>query len=1014
MLPKLIRGVVRTLMPSRLCAGVLLAALAACGGGGGGSSSGSGGASAHPKPTISSFSASPGGIVAGKSVTLSWTVSGATHLSIDNGVGDVTGQTSTVVTPGATTTYTLTASNSGGHVQAATKVIVSAFNYETAYSSGLQGHWIRSCWEASDGSLSTNFAAAAPGRSGTAIAVNFGASNGWNAFGLGNRASDWSDIYYLYLNETKTIEFDVYFQPGTTGVENLILIVEDAGHSSEPKLVDLIPGWAGMSDAQRYGHWLHATATLAGLSINIPRFEQFLLFNNADGSASQPHFLLSNVQLGWLDDTVAPVVTLGSVSTNLTYDQLIIPFTTDKATTYEVDYGIGNYNSVYTGTDDFATSHTATITGLTPGATYQFKVVAKAHRNDTSATPVPGLASNTFALPPVPTTPPAITGLSASGIQSFKAILGWSTDRPCTETFTYQKSGGAALARSLTDYQSSRSFVLDLLEASSAYTVTVQATDAFGLQSSQVLGFNTNGTATANVTVTVDPAATKPISPYIYGTNQDLGAPQYTFGRMGGDLFTTYNWENNACNAGQDWYNWNYDYIPWVFGVPADQETQPGIALTYGLNTILGPAAGPATGANAALITVPVQGNVAADYGLDPNVDITTTGSDYMAKHFKTIQAIKGSPFTLTPSTTDAHVYTDEFVNWVKVVAKAAHPGKEIFYSLDNEPDIWFGTHADSAQRESYDSFIAKETAAAKAIKGVDANATVFGLVSYGWYGYTMFQGSPDGSNGDFNTHGDFTEYYLSQMKAAETAAGKRLVDVLDLHYYTSAETPDGSEEVGSSDISAAADAARVQSTRSMWDPTFVETSWIPDTLPDGDKAIRLLPRMQAKIDAKYPGTKLAITEYNFRGGMDISGAVAEADALGIFGQYGVFAATRWQMDDSEPFEEGAFLMYRGFDGAGSNFGDTSLMTASSDTSKVAAYASMDTTMPGRVVFVAINRSTSFQDVALSGATLAGTAKVYRMNGALTAPAFVGQVPVNGTVLYLSLPPMSVSTVEVK
>lgn len=1002
--------------PGRLAlragAGAILGLAAACGGGGGSSSS----APSTPAPTISTFSVSPGSIVAGQSATLSWTVSGATSLSIDHGVGDVTGKTSVTVTPAADTSYTLSATNSGGTSTRSVGLGVAAYNYTTAYSSGLQGHWIRSCWEASDGALSTNFAAPAPGgRSGSAIEVNFGPGNSWNAFGLASRESDWSQLYYLYLNEYKTIEFDIYLVPGTTGVDNLNLIIEDAGHSSQPKLTDLIPGWAGMNDAQRYGQWLHVSIDLSKQSIDVPRFEQFLFFNGADASASQPHFFMANVKLGWLDDAVPPVVSLGTAATNLTYDQLSLPFTTDKATTFEVDYGIGNYNTRFVGTDDFALSHSPVITGLTPGATYQYRVVALAHRNNSAAAPAPGNSTGSFPLPPKPTVPPVISGLSASGVESFKAILAWSTDRPCTETFTYQKSGGSALSRSLTDYQADRNFVLDLLEPSSAYTVTVQATDAFGLSSSKTLSFSTNTTATADVTISVDANSAKAISPYIYGTNQNLGAKQYTFGRMGGDLWTTYNWTINACNAGNDWYNWNYDYIPWSYGVPADQETKPGIALTYGLNTILGPAAGPATNSNGALITVPVQGNVAADNGTDPNDDVSKSGPDYLTTRFKTIQVLKGAPFTLTPSASDPHVYTDEYINWIKTVAKAAHPGKDIFYSLDNEPDIWFGTHKVSVpQQDSYDSFIAKETAAAKAIKGVDPAATVFGFVSYGWYGYTQFQGSPDGSGSDFNAHGDFTEYYLDQMKQAEQAAGKRLVDVLDLHYYTSAETPDGSEEVGSSDISPAVDAARVQSTRALWDPNFVETSWIKDTLPAGDQAIRLLPRMQAKIDAKYPGTKLAITEYNFRGGMDISGALAEADALGIFGQFGVFAATRWQMDDSEPFEEGAFKMFRGFDGASANFGDTSLMTSSSDTVSVAAYASTDTTAPGRVVFVAINRSTSFKDVALNGATLSGTAKVYRMTAASPDPVFVGSVPVNGTVMYLSLPPMTVSTIEVK
>ena len=78
-----------------------------------------------PAPVITSFTANPTTVTAGQSTTLSWTTSGATAVSIDNGVGDVTNRTSIVVTPPQTTTYLLTASGSGS-TSAATTVTVTA------------------------------------------------------------------------------------------------------------------------------------------------------------------------------------------------------------------------------------------------------------------------------------------------------------------------------------------------------------------------------------------------------------------------------------------------------------------------------------------------------------------------------------------------------------------------------------------------------------------------------------------------------------------------------------------------------------------------------------------------------------------------------------------------------------------------------------------------------------------------------------------------------------------------
>ena len=66
-------------------------------------------------PTVDSFSASPSTIDEGDSSTLSWTTTGATSVSIDEGVGSnlaVDGNVS--VSPTETTTYTITATNDDG------------------------------------------------------------------------------------------------------------------------------------------------------------------------------------------------------------------------------------------------------------------------------------------------------------------------------------------------------------------------------------------------------------------------------------------------------------------------------------------------------------------------------------------------------------------------------------------------------------------------------------------------------------------------------------------------------------------------------------------------------------------------------------------------------------------------------------------------------------------------------------------------------------------------------------
>ena len=73
------------------------------------------------RPAIRAFTATPGSIHPGGTAQLSWSVTGATSLSIDPGVGTVTG-TGVAVTPTGTTTYTLTATNTAGNSTASATV----------------------------------------------------------------------------------------------------------------------------------------------------------------------------------------------------------------------------------------------------------------------------------------------------------------------------------------------------------------------------------------------------------------------------------------------------------------------------------------------------------------------------------------------------------------------------------------------------------------------------------------------------------------------------------------------------------------------------------------------------------------------------------------------------------------------------------------------------------------------------------------------------------------------------
>jgi hypothetical protein len=482
----------------------------------------------------------------------------------------------------------------------------------------------------------------------------------------------------------------------------------------------------------------------------------------------------------------------------------------------------------------------------------------------------------------------------------------------------------------------------------------------------------------------------------IYGTN----APEWNghsrwlkLARVGGNRLTAYNWENNASNAGSDWFHQNDDLMGGG-NVPGEAMRRP-VADAF------------AAGASI-VMTIPMAGYVAADKNGGGDVNQTP---NYLDVRFKRSLPRKGSAFTLTPNPNDAVVYQDEFVNWLenRFPGATARFDRTLYFDLDNEPDLWSHTHARIHPNPvRYDELLERTVATAAAIKDVVPASWVFGPVSYGWHGYTTLQDAPDSG-----ANGDFLDWYLRELAREETRVGRTLVDVLDLHWYPEAQG--GGVRITGTDTSAAVVAARVQAPRSLWDPAYTETSWITQWSTLGP--IRLIPRMRAKIAAQAPGKQLAFTEYNYGGGQHISGGIAQADVLGIFGREGVFAATLWELSGDERFIYAAFQMFRSYDGAGGAFGNTSISATTSDVARSSIYASVDASNPGRMVLVAINKHTAplTAGVAVTHSRRFPTAEVYRLTSSSAAPVRVSDVPLSSDGTFqVTLPAMSVSTLVLR
>jgi hypothetical protein len=633
--------------------------------------------------------------------------------------------------------------------------------------------------------------------------------------------------------------------------------------------------------------------------------------------------------------------------------------------------------------------------------------------------------------------PTAPTGLAAAAANA-QVNLTWNASTGATGYYVKRSTTSGAEAQIAA--VSTTSYPDNNVTNGTKYYYVVSAYNSYG-SSANSAEVNATPVAppppVADVTITVDPTMTKAISPYIYGTNFYSGntspQPNFTLDRDGGNRWTAYNWINNGSNAGSDYFYENDNYLcngSCNASIPAEA-----------VRTFI--AADQAAGL-ASLVTFQMQGYVSKDT-TTVQVPQPFPNLQYFRPVVDKKSAASNALFTTTPppASTDNNVYIDEFawaldqkfLNQNILGTGAAQP---TFISLDNEPDLWYSTHEEiqgstivngqRANNLSTANFITKTVSLTTALKDLNrntqspaghfSNVVIFGPVNYGFNGIYSWQGdptlSPTPNGADW-----FADKYLAGIRTASTTYGAPLVDVYDFHWYS--EATDGTTRVTNMTGSSLTDAqvqAIVQSPRSLWDTTFKENSWIANDVLGGP--IYILGRLKTKIAAENPGMKISISEYENGGFNHIAGTIAQADNLGIFGSEGLFAANFWPPNGTYSYALAGFRAYRGFDGLNANFGDTSLQSTSSDVATVVVYASTDSAAPGRVVFVAINRSNAAKVTAINGQALSGTAHLYQMTAtsatrqAVVQPVSIGTMAASGSSLTIMLPPYSVTTIDVR
>ena len=267
-------------------------------------------------------------------------------------------------------------------------------------------------------------------------------------------------------------------------------------------------------------------------------------------------------------------------------------------------------------------------------------------------------------------------------------------------------------------------------------------------------------------------------------------------------------------------------------------------------------------------------------------------------------------------------IYYNISFNWVQAIIQR-YGDKATIFGLDNEPCIWHTTHRDVHPiGATYDELWNMTLQYGTKIKeACNYKCQLLGLSNWGWCGYFTSgydnqkningQGCYTGPDREAHDNLALLPWYLQQNAMYETQNGKRLLDILDVHYYPQ-NMNSGTGITFNCNEDTATMEYRLQSPRALYDWNYVDPTWI-------NQPIALIPRLQSWINQYYPNTGISISEYNFGGDTCLSSIMAHAEVLSIFSTYNVTLGTRWSKPEPNTFFDNVFELYLNYDGNGAS-----------------------------------------------------------------------------------------------
>lgn len=418
------------------------------------------------------------------------------------------------------------------------------------------------------------------------------------------------------------------------------------------------------------------------------------------------------------------------------------------------------------------------------------------------------------------------------------------------------------------------------------------------------------------------------ISPYIYGVNDngDLYGLTATVLKQTGDELSSYNWETNYSNSSEDGVSSNG--ISLIENFNDSQWDVPGL---YTDNLVTHAFV---NGIPVRLVTLQLMGYVANDA-----MGAVSEGAN--SPRWAKTSFRKNDSYLNVPNKGDGVVYIDEYAAYLVNKYGTVEEGGINGFFLDSEPDRWNEKYPVLELGELDAKKLVDDSAELSAsVKIIDENALVFAPSVSG-------VGACADLSGSFIGEQSFAEYYLSEMRRAGEKEGNRLLDVFDFHYYA---------EMGSSvnGSSLSEKAFRMQSVRALWDADYSDDTRLYSSYEEN---IPVLPWLSSVIDSSYPNTKLSISEYSFGGGSDMSGCIAQIDALGTFAENNVYLACLVP-DEVSSYQKAAVNLFTDYDYKGSRVGNISVRSDMKDNT-ASCYAISDEIESDRLWLILTNKNLS-------------------------------------------------------